>query len=825
MTEYNHIAIEKKWQKFWEDEGLFSVDEKSDIKNKYYNLVMFPYPSGELHVGHARNYVIGDAVSRYKIMQGFNVLSPIGWDAFGLPAENNAIKKGIPPAESTFSNIKRIKQQLKEWGIGYDWKREIATCTPEYYKWTQWIFLQLFKKGLSYKKKAGVNYCTSCQTVLANEQVVNGACERCDTEVEQKDLSQWFFKTTEYAQPLLDDIKLLDNWPERVKTMQQNWIGRSTGVEMDFALKGSDEKITVFTTRADTIYGATFMAMSVEHPMVKEIVAKAENKEELDKFITKVKNQPKSARLVETYEKEGIFTGSYAINPMTGEETPIWLANYVLMDYGTGAIMCVPAHDSRDWDFAKQYNLPITEVIHAVGAHGDAPSDASPVSDDLPELSEVYEGDGVLVNSGQFNGTPAKEAVESVAIYMEEKGIGKRTINYRLRDWLISRQRYWGAPIPIIYCDSCGTVPVPEKDLPVKLPDNVEFKPTGESPLNYVSDFYEVKCPTCGKDARRETDTMDTFVCSSWYYLRYISPNNSEEIFDKKDVNNWLPVDQYIGGVEHAILHLLYSRFITKALHDMDIIDFKEPMAKLFTQGMIYKDGNKMSKSKGNVVSPDYILKEMGADTMRLYILFMGPPEKDAEWQDEGLGGANRFLQRCWRLLDDEVSTRKGETVEQQSKDLLFKIHATIKKITGYLEGNFQFNTAVSAIMELVNEIYRKDSASQEVFNQAREIVFKLLAPFAPHMAEEAWQKLGNKESVFEAGWPQHDEKHLVQAQIELAIIVKGKPRAKIMVSPDADEETVKQAALAEQKIQELLAGNPPKKVIYVKGKLVNIVI
>lgn len=812
--EYNHVDIEQKWQKFWDDKGLFKVDEKAHVENKYYNLVMFPYPSGELHVGHARNYVIGDAVSRYKIMQGFNVLSPIGWDAFGLPAENNAIKKGIPPAESTFANIKRIKQQLKEWGIGYDWDREIATCTPEYYKWTQWIFLQLFKKGLAYKKKAGVNYCTSCHTVLANEQVVNGACERCDTEVEQKDLSQWFFKTTEYAQQLLDDIELLDNWPERVKTMQQNWIGRSTGVEMDFPLKGSEEKITVFTTRADTIYGATFMAMSVEHPMVNDLVANADNKEKLEAFITKVKNQPKSARLVETYEKEGIFTGSYAINPMTGEETPIWLANYVLMDYGTGAIMCVPAHDSRDWDFAKQYDLPIVEVIRPVGA------------DEVDSLEEVYEGDGVLVNSGEFNGIPASEAIEKVGIYMEEKGIGKRTINYRLRDWLISRQRYWGAPIPVIYCDSCGTVPVPEQDLPVKLPDNVEFKPTGESPLNYVSDFYEVQCPICGQDARRETDTMDTFVCSSWYYLRYISPNSSDKIFDKTDVNNWLPVDQYIGGVEHAILHLLYSRFITKALHDLDIIDFKEPMARLFTQGMIYKDGNKMSKSKGNVVSPDYILNEMGADTMRLYILFMGPPEKDAEWQDEGLAGANRFLLRCWRLLDAEnVMRKEDDNASTHTKDLRFKTHATIKKITGYLEGNFQFNTAVSAIMELVNEIYKKQSADSNAFKEAVETVFKLIAPFAPHMAEEAWQILGNEESIFNAGWPVCDESCLVQDEIELAVIVKGKPRAKIMVSPDADEATVRSLALAQDKVSELLNGGEPKKVIYVKGKLVNVVI
>ena len=813
--EYSHITVEKKWQRFWEDKGLFRVNEKNDVRNKYYNLVMFPYPSGELHVGHARNYVIGDAVSRYKLMRGYKVLSPIGWDAFGLPAENNAIKKGIPPYESTFANIKRIKQQLKEWGIGYDWDREIATCTPEYYKWTQWIFLQLFKKNLAYKKKAGVNYCPSCQTVLANEQVVNGACERCDSEVEQKDLSQWFFKTTEYAQRLLDDIAQLDNWPERVKTMQENWIGRSTGVEMDFALDGSDKKITVFTTRADTIYGATFMAMSVEHPMAEEIAGtenlSANDTAVIRDFIAKVKNQPKSARLVESYEKEGIFTGAFAINPITGAKIPIWLANYVLMDYGTGAIMCVPAHDSRDWDFAKQYDLPIIEVI--------APKQGKNM---VSPLREVYEGDGVLVNSGQFDGTPAKEAIDKVGLYMEEKGIGRRTVNYRLRDWLISRQRYWGAPIPIIYCDSCGTVPVPENDLPVRLPDNVEFRPTGESPLNYVKEFYQVKCPLCGKDAKRETDTMDTFVCSSWYYLRYICPGLEDKPFNRADVDNWLPVDQYIGGVEHAILHLLYSRFITKALHDMGHVGFKEPFARLFTQGMIYKDGFKMSKSKGNVVAPDYILKDMGADAMRLYILFMGPPEKDAEWQDEGLAGANRFLQRCWRLLD-MLGNAEGSGADDGS--LLFKTHATIQKITGYLEGSFQFNTAVSAIMELVNGLYRTTDASKEVFKQAVEVVFKLLAPFAPHMAEEAWSILGNKESIFYSLWPECDEKYLVQDEIELAVIVKGKPRAKIMVVSDADEQTVISTALSQEKVKEILAGAEPKKTIYVKNKLVNIVL
>ena len=597
--------IDKKWQEFWDREGVFKADVKDASKEKYYCLVMFPYPSSELHVGHARNYVIGDAVSRYKIMQGYNVLSPMGWDAFGLPAENQAIKRKIPPREWTLTNIKRITEQLNSWGIGYDWQREVTTCLPDYYKWTQWIFLKLYEKGLAYRKQAFVNWCPSCKTVLANEQVINGGCERCSTEVEQKKLRQWFFKITDYAERLLEDLSLLEEWPERVRLMQTNWIGKSYGVEIDFPVEGSSDVLRCFTTRVDTIFGATFIALNWEHPFVNQML----DNEEIKNFVEKVKNQPVSARLMDSLQKEGIFTGKYAVNPMNNEKIPIWIANYILGGYGTGAIMCVPAHDSRDYEFAKKYDLPIIEVIKP-------PQDA--------QTKGVYEDEGSMVNSADFNGLDSQQGKVKIAEYMEANKIGKRKVNYKLRDWLISRQRYWGAPIPMIYCDSCGQVPVAEKDLPVFLPEDVEFLPTGQSPLTYVKDFLNTTCPKCGKKAKRETDTMDTFVDSSWYFLRYISPKEEDVAFVTDDVNKWLPVDQYIGGVEHAILHLMYSRFINKFLMDIKTLNFPEPFKRLFTQGMIVKDGAKMSKSKGNVVAPDYIIDKYGADTMRLYIIFMG---------------------------------------------------------------------------------------------------------------------------------------------------------------------------------------------------------
>jgi len=826
QREYNFKDIEKKWQGYWEDIGLFSVDTKDKSKPKYYCLVMFPYPSSELHVGHARNYVIGDAVARYKIMQGYRVLSPMGWDAFGLPAENQAIKHNIPPASWTLTNINKIKTQLTSWGIGYDWQREISTHLPQYYKWTQWIFLKLLEKGLAYKKKASVNFCPSCMTVLANEQVISGKCERCSSEVIQKDLEQWFLKITDFAERLLQDLKLLKDWPERVRIMQDNWIGKSEGVGIKFPAKNKDFKIDCFTTRVDTIFGATFLALSCEHPLVDELIRGLPDKKQIKKFIEKVKNQPKSARLQESFDKEGVFTGVYAINPMNKQEIPVWLSNYVLMEYGTGAIMCVPAHDSRDFDFAKKYNLPIVEVIRNT-------QDAIRTT---KELDGAYEGEGILVNSGEFNGLDSEAAKEKIAAYMEKNGIGKRGLNYRLKDWLISRQRYWGVPIPVIYCKKCGIVPVPEEDLPVLLPENVEFRPTGQSPLSYVEEFLHTKCPKCKGEAGRETDTMDTFVDSSWYYLRYISPKEDKKPFDSEDVNYWLPVDQYIGGVEHAILHLMYSRFINKFLHDLGLVSFKEPFARLFTQGMVVKDGAKMSKSKGNVVAPEYIIDKYGADTMRLYILFVGPPDKDAEWQDEGLLGSFRFLNRCFRLLDFVGSTEnrvqrteKDREYGEGDRKLLRKMHLTIKEVTKDLEGNFQFNTAISKVMELVNEIYKFAhdairTTHDDILRDAVKTVFLLLAPFSPHISEEAWQILGGGDSIFREKWPQYMQEFLKEEEIDIAVIMKGKVKAHLRVPADIASEEIQDKVLALEKVRNILGPNPPKKVIYVPGRLVNIV-
>lgn len=811
--------IDKKWQDYWSQNRLFNIDEKKDLENKYYCLVMFPYPSSELHCGHARNYVIGDAVSRYKRMCGLNVLSPIGWDAFGLPAENQAIKNKIHPKTWTLKNIKRIKEQLTSWGISYDWDREITACLPDYYKWTQWVFLQLYKKGLAYRKEAFVNWCLSCQTVLANEQVVNGECERCSTKVEQKKLRQWFFKTTSYAQRLLDDLKLLDKWPERVKTMQHNWIGRSQGTEINFSVNGLDITLNCFTTRIDTIFGATFLALSYDHPTIPRLIKDNPNRDKIEKTIEKIKNSSLSVKLKDDFEKEGIFTGSYAINPFNGAKIPIWIANYILTEYGTGAIMCVPAHDARDNEFAKKYNLPIIEVVRQL-------TDNSQQS-----IEGIFEDYGMLVNSGEFSGLTSEEAYIKMNAYLENKRMGKAAVNYKLRDWLISRQRYWGAPIPIIYCDKCGEVPVPENELPVHLPENVEFLPTGQSPLTYVNEFLHTTCPKCKGKAKRETDTMDTFVDSSWYYLRYISPKNEKQAFVAEDVNKWLPVDQYIGGVEHAILHLMYARFITKVLHDLGLVSFSEPFARLFTQGMITKDGFKMSKSKGNVAAPDYIIDKYGADTMRLYILFMGPPEKDAEWQDEGLQGIWRFIQRVLRLaemLKNYQDDSENLELNQSEKDLLRKIHLTIKEVTADLEGNFQFNTAISRIMELVNQIYKTINESQlrkAILKEAVDAIFLLLSPFTPHISEEINSQLGYKESILKRKWPSVNEAHLKQAEVEIAVLINGKVRDKVMINTNWNQSEVEKNVLAQEKIQKLLQGNPPKKVIYVDKKIVNIVI
>jgi len=810
-------SIDKKWQDFWQKEKVFNADIKNNSKPSYYCLVMFPYPSSELHVGHARNYVIGDAVARYKKMQGYNVLSPIGWDAFGLPAENQAIKHKIHPKDWTFKNIKRIKEQLYSWGIGYDWDREITTCLPDYYKWTQWIFIKMYEKGLAYKKNAYVNWCESCKTVLANEQVIDEKCERCSNSVIQRKLQQWFFKITDYAECLLDDLTELSEWPDRVKIMQDNWIGKSDGVEIDFFLEGKNLKLNCFTTRVDTIFGATFLALNWEHPCIEAIIKDSSNREEIESFIERLKSQPDCFRFDNNLEKEGIFTGKYATNPMTGKKIPIWIANYILSGYGTGAIMCVPAHDQRDFEFAKKYNLSIIEVIKDSQANIDS-------------RAVVYEGEGTLVNSGQFNGLNSQKAKEEIADYMEANKIGKRAVNYKLRDWLVSRQRYWGAPIPIVYCDSCGEVPVSDEDLPVLLPEVKEFLPTGQSPLTYIDEFKQTKCPRCGKKATRETDTMDTFVDSSWYYLRYISPKEEETPFISEDVNKWLPVDQYIGGVEHAILHLMYARFVNKFIKDQGLIDFSEPFKRLFTQGMIVKDGAKMSKSKGNVVAPDYIIDRYGADTMRLYILFMGPPQKDAEWQDEGLQGCWRFLQRAIRLVDsldayDDSSCKMNREAEAV---LLRKIHSTIKEVTKDLEGNFQFNTAISRIMELVNQTHKVIADApirKEVFKSAVDTVFLLLSPFTPHISEEVNYVLGHKPSILKRIWPKEDEQFLKEEKVEIAILINGKVRDKLVIDVNWSKEEIERKSLSLEKVKKTLSQTPPKKIIYIDNKIVNIVI
>jgi leucyl-tRNA synthetase len=831
--EYNFNEIEKKWQDFWKGYGLFRVDEACN-KDKFYCLVMFPYPSGTLHVGHGRNYIIGDVVSRYKIMKGYRVLSPIGWDAFGLPAENAAIESGIPPAMLTRNNIAKMKTQLEGWGVGYDWDREITSCKPDYYKWTQWIFLKLFERNLAYKKKAAVNWCPSCATVLANEQVVDGLCERCDTKVKQRDLEQWFFGISNYAQRLLDDLATLDEWPERVKTMQANWIGRSEGARINFTLEGSEEVISCFTTRPDTIFGVTFMSLAPEHPIIGKLVKDTDYERPVLEFADRVRNQSAIERTSEGAVKEGIFTGRYVINPVNGERVPLWVSNYALMEYGTGVVMAVPAHDQRDFEFAKKYNLPIRIVIQ--------PSDRDKLQE---EINQAYVEDGIQVNSAQFDGMPNREAIPRIIKFFEEKGIGKGSVNYRLRDWLISRQRYWGAPIPVVYCEGCGTVPVPEKDLPVLLPENVEFKPHGRSPLVDVEEFVNTTCPECKGKARRETDTMDTFVDSSWYYLRYLSPDDDTQAFDSKEVNKWLPVDQYIGGIEHAILHLLYSRFITKVLFDIGLINFNEPFKNLFTQGMIIKDGAKMSKSKGNVVSPDSIIAKYGADTQRLYTLFIAPPQRDAEWSDRGVVGASRFLNRLWQNVvtfeghfkDVPETEIRHDLFSSETKELYRYANLTVKKVTEDIEESWHFNTAIASVMELLNMVVNfsagikdkdfKDERNINYLNVLRfslETIVKVLAPFVPHICEELWEVLGNTPSIFSVPWPSYDKGVIVAEQVEMVIQINGKVRSRVVVPSDIGEEDLKLRVMEDKKIKESINGKKIIKTIIVPKKLVNLV-
>ncbi len=831
---YNPQAIEPKWQQFWLDSKMYFV-EPDPTKPKFYALVMFPYPSGDLHMGHMRNYTIGDLIARYKVMQGYNVMNPMGWDAFGLPAENAAIQEGIHPAVRTLDNIRRMKDQFFKMGIVYDWHREVASCMPDYYKWTQWMFLLMYERGLAYRKQAPVWWCPKDQTVLANEQVIDGRCERCGTEVVKKDLVQWFFRITRYADRLLDDLDRLDGWPERVKTMQRNWIGRSTGAEIDFPLVGHDEAITVYTTRPDTIFGATFMVLAPEHPLVEKITT-PEYREQVQAYIEQVRRETEIERLSTEKEKTGVFTGAYAVNPMTGQHIPVWIADYVLLTYGTGAIQAVPGSDERDYDFALKYGLPIITVVEPEGEVPQGSNDPSvaPVYKQGADVP-VYSGPGRMVNSGPLNGMSVEQAKEAIIALLEAEGKGRRAVNYRLRDWLISRQRYWGAPIPIVYCQQCGEVPVPAEQLPVELPVDVEFRPGGESPLARVPEFVNTTCPKCGGPARRETDTMDTFVDSSWYFLRYCDPHNDQAPFRRELVDYWMPVDQYTGGVEHAILHLMYSRFFTKVLHDAGLVGVDEPFVRLFTQGMITKDGAKMSKSKGNVVPVDLMVAQYGADTGRLFVLFIGPPDEDAEWSDRGVEGMYRFLNRVWRLYEDGVvvgsdgagADRAGGDYSRSDRDLLRKVHQTIRRVTSDIE-RFHFNTAVSAIMELANAMqdYRDAHGPRTAaYSHAATTLLLLMAPMAPHITEELWHRCGGTGSVHMQPWPQFNEELAAAETVTIVVQVNGKVRDQIELPADVTQDEVVRSALARERIQRYLNGNPPRQVHYVPGRLVNIVI
>ncbi|AWH78224.1 leucine--tRNA ligase [Clostridioides difficile] len=805
MSVYNFKEVESKWQKIWKDNNQYKMDTAQTEKPNYYTLEMFPYPSGKIHMGHVRNYSIGDVVARFKKMEGYNVLHPMGWDSFGLPAENAAIKHGIHPHKWTMENIEEMKEQLNLLGISYDWDKEVATSTPEYYRFTQEIFLKFLEHGLAYKKKSYVNWCPSCETVLANEQVVQGACERCKATVLKKDLEQWYFKTTEFAEELLNDLDTLDGWPEKVKTMQKNWIGKSTGADLVFDIDGTDKSMTVFTTRPDTTYGVTYMVLAPEHELVKELVAGTEYEADVEAFVKKMHTMTEIERTAADVEKEGMFIGRYVINPLNGKKVPLWIANYVLVEYGTGAIMAVPAHDERDRDFAEKYNLDIIDVITE---------------------------DNKMIDSEEFNGLDASEGFEGIIDKLEKEGRGKRTINYRLRDWLVSRQRYWGCPIPVVYCDECGIVPVKKEDLPVLLPTDVEFTGKGESPLTTSKQFMSTTCPHCGKPARREVDTMDTFVDSSWYFLRYVDSNNENEPFSKELVNRWHPVDQYIGGVEHAIMHLLYARWFVKAFKSMGMVDFNEPFKNLLTQGMVLMDGSKMSKSKGNTVSPMDIIDEYGADTARLFVLFAAPPERDLDWSEQGVDGCFRFLNRVYRLVDELADVVKKDVefgeLNSQDKDMRYTIHSTLKKVTADLSEKFGFNTAISALMELINDMYKYkelDNINEAVIKEGVQTIVTIIAPFAPHLGEELWTMIGKEGSVFDIDWPKYDEKALVKDEIEVVVQVNGKVRGKLTVNSNISKDEMEKVALEDEKIKGLVEGKTIVKVVAVPKKLVNVVV
>jgi leucyl-tRNA synthetase len=859
---YNPEQIEAKWQRYWDENKAFQVTEDTGRK-KYYLLEMFPYPSGNIHIGHVRNYTIGDVLGRYKTMRGFNVLHPMGWDAFGMPAENAAIANNTHPAAWTYANIDNMRSQLKRLGLSYDWDREIATCRPEYYRWEQWLFLKMLEKDMAYRKESYVNWCEDCQTVLANEQVEAGMCWRCGKPVVQKKLWQWFFRISDFAEDLLVYCDKLPGWPEKVTSMQKNWIGKSFGAEIRFQVEKSEETLAVFTTRQDTIYGATFMCLAPEHPMVPKLAQGTDQEGAVAAFIEKMSRQDRSNKAVDQYEKEGVFTGGYCINPLSGRRMPVYTANFALMGYGTGAVMSVPAHDQRDFDFARKYDLEIVVVIQPEG------EDLDPAT-----MESAYTEEGNLVNSGSFDGTPNRQALEDIAAYLEKEGVGQKTVSFRLRDWGISRQRYWGAPIPVIHCPDCGIVPVPEQDLPIVLPEDAMLLEGGRSPLPGLDTFKKTVCPVCGReDARRETDTMDTFVESSWYFERYCSPRYDTGMFDPAAVAYWMPVDQYIGGVEHAILHLLYSRYFTRVLKELGLVTFKEPFDRLLTQGMVTKESvtcpthgylfpsesekveegqrclkcgepatvgrvEKMSKSKKNVVDPNELMQQYGADTTRLFCLFAAPPERDLEWSETGVEGGYRFLNRVWRLAGDWMEMIAGpapfdgppDTLDGDIRELNKKVHQTIQKVTADIEERYRFNTAISAVMELVNAMYVVDTgnASPETAGVCRfalETVVLLLAPFVPHFSEELWAAMGKPSGVYKQSWPTYREDALEKDELLIVVQVNGKLRNRITLPTDADDLTIKAAALADERVRSFIEGKTVRKVIVVKKKLVNIVV
>lgn len=820
---YNFTEIEKKWQDVWEKENAFKTVEDYD-KEKYYVLEMFPYPSGKLHMGHVRNYSIGDVIARFKRLKGYNVLHPMGWDSFGLPAENAAIKNDIHPAIWTDSNIAEMHRQLQGLGFSYDWDREVATCKEEYYKWMQWIFIQFYNKGLAYKKDNPVNWCPSCQTVLANEQVVDGCCERCHTPVTKKRLSQWYLKITDYADRLLKDLDKMPGWPEKVKLMQKNWIGRSTGAEVTFEIENFSKKLQIYTTRPDTLFGVTYMVLAPEHPFVPELTNGTEYEDAVKAYQEECQHKSEIERTSLSKEKTGVFTGCYGINPVNEKKVPIFISDYVMMDYGTGAIMAVPAHDQRDFEFAKKFDLDIVPVV-----------DSQNPEIDINNLTEAFVAEGTMINSGKYTGMNNKEAIEEITKDLEADGLGKAQVNYKLRDWLISRQRYWGCPIPMVYCEECGWVPEKEENLPVKLPTDVEFTGKGDSPLKTSKTFGETTCPCCGKKAVREFDTMDTFVDSSWYFLRYCDAHNSEKPFDKKKADYWMNVDQYIGGVEHAILHLLYARFFQMVMHDLGLVDAEEPFDNLLTQGMVIKDGAKMSKSLGNIVSPEEIQAKYGADTARLFILFAAPPEKELDWSDAGVEGSYRFLNRVYRLVQEYVNEIRGdfrgsETITIQSaedKALNFQLNATVKKVTEDAGGRFSFNTAISSIMELVNALYKYKQGEVNVplMNDAIEKLILILNPFVPHITEELWNDLGHEDRVYQQNWPEFDPAALELETVEIIVQVNGKLKDKMAFEKNAEKSAIEEAALASERVQDAIAGKSVVKTIVVPNKLINFVV